>query len=115
MTKNMTCIICPLGCQVTVTDGTVRGHSCPRGREWALQETISPERTLTTTVALETGELELLPVRTAVPVPKDKLRDCLFHARRLRVKAPVKAGQVVCPDLGGTGVALTATRTIGSA
>lgn len=108
----MTCIVCPMGCRVTVDSGEVSGQSCARGRDWALAEAVNPVRMLTTTVALEDGEVELLPVRTQVPVPKGKLMDCQHHANRLRVKAPVQLGQVICPDLAGTGVKLTAARTV---
>ncbi len=110
--KTMTCIVCPMGCRLTVDSGEVSGHRCNRGRDWALAEVTNPVRVLTTTVALEGGELELLPVRTLAPVPKAKLRDCLRHANRLRVKAPVRLGQVICPDLAGTGVQLTAARSV---
>lgn len=113
MTKTMTCIVCPLGCQISVIDGEARGYSCPRGKAWAVQEATKPMRMLTTTVLLEGGELALLPVRTQGPVPKSKLTDCLRQANRLRVKAPVQAGQVLCPDLAETGVSLIAARTAG--
>lgn len=113
MEKTMTCIVCPLGCQIFVASGGISGHRCPRGKEWAQKETTNPVRMLTTTVALEEGELELLPVRTESPVPKRMLMDCLRHTKSLRVKAPVKVGQVICADLAGTGVSLRAARSIG--
>ncbi|HQD20541.1 MAG TPA: DUF1667 domain-containing protein [Bacillota bacterium] len=111
MTRTMTCIVCPLGCQISVTDGEASGYTCPRGKAWAEQEATRPVRTLTTTVMLLGGEYPLLPVRTQQPVPKGKLMDCMDHANSLRVEAPVKAGQVICPDLAGTGVSLIAART----
>jgi CxxC motif-containing protein len=113
MTKTMTCIVCPLGCQISVIDGEAEGYTCPRGKNWALQEAAMPMRILTTTVLLEGGELALLPVRTQGPVPKSKLTDCLRQANRLRVQAPVQAGQVLCRNLGATGVSLIAARTAG--
>jgi CxxC motif-containing protein len=69
-------------------------------------------RILTTTVPLRGGEIVLLPVRTRGPVPKDRLWECLARANSLLVEAPVRVGQVVCPDLAGTGVDLIATRTV---
>lgn len=113
MIKTMTCIVCPLGCQISVIDGEAEGYTCLRGKNWALQEAAMPMRVLTTTVLLENGELALLPVRTQGPVPKSKLRDCLRQANRLRVQAPVQAGQVICRNLGATGVSLIAARTAG--
>lgn len=112
MSQTLTCIVCPMGCKIKVAGAEISGHGCARGRDWAIREAAEPVRILTTTIALEGGELALLPVRTESPVPKDKLMHCLRHANQLRVSVPVKAGQVICPDLAGTGVKLTAARTI---
>lgn len=112
MTK--TCIICPLGCQVSIAQGDIQGHGCKRGRDWAMQEFQNPARMLTTTIAIEDGAVELLPVRTLMPVAKTKLGECMAHANTLKVKAPVKAGQVVCTNLADTGIDLVATRSIAS-
>jgi CxxC motif-containing protein len=107
----MICIVCPLGCQISVTEGEARGYTCLRGKALAEQETVRPVRTLTTTVLLLGGEYPLLPVRTQQPVPKSKLLDCMDHANSLRVEAPIEVGQVICSDLAGTGVSLIAART----
>jgi len=108
----LTCIVCPRGCQIYVQGTEVRGHACPRGRNWALEEYTNPKRTLTTTVALEGGDSTLLPVRTQAPVPKAKLLECMAHANRLRASTPITAGTPVCTDLAGTGVRLVAARTV---
>lgn len=110
--KTLTCIVCPLGCQIRVDAGEVTGFGCIRGKEWARQETECPTRTLTTTVRLVGGGLPLLPVRSQEPVPKARLADCLAAANRLRVQAPVRSGQVIAQDLAGTGARLIATRTV---
>lgn len=112
MSKIITCTVCPLGCQVTVAGGKAQGYTCPRGRDWALQEVAAPVRVLTTTVILEGGELALLPVRTLAAVPKNRLRDCQAEASRLCIKAPIRAGEVICRDLAATGISLIATRTV---
>jgi len=114
MSKSLTCIVCPMGCRITVNGEDVKGHGCVRGKDWAVQEFTNPVRILTTTIALEGGELDLLPVRTETYVPRSKLLDCIGHANCLRVKAPVTVGQVICADVAGTGVKMTASRTIGS-
>lgn len=58
--RELTCINCPLGCQVTVTlDGdhiiSVTGNTCPRGERYARNEVIDPRRTVTTTVPVVWG------------------------------------------------------------
>ena len=65
--KQLTCIVCPRGCQMTVTleDGKpvhIEGNQCPRGVDYATSEFLHPMRTLTTTVRLQNGAL--LPVKT---------------------------------------------------
>ena len=64
MKKELTCIACPLGCTITVTlDGkdviSVEGNTCPRGKEYAINECTAPVRTVTTTVKCEDGDVIL--------------------------------------------------------
>ena len=48
MSKQMTCLLCPRGCLLTVSDnGEVSGNYCPRGLIYAKQEMTAPKRTLT--------------------------------------------------------------------
>jgi CxxC motif-containing protein len=110
----MTCICCPMGCRLTIApkEGggwTVAGNSCPRGAKYAVQEMEAPERVVTSTVRVEGGASPLVAAKTASPVPKGSVPACLDAIRALAVPAPVAAGQVLAPDLAGTGVALVAT------
>ena len=45
----LTCIVCPLGCRMTVEkDGDnfiVTGNTCPRGKEYAVKELTNPSYT----------------------------------------------------------------------
>ena len=84
--KNLTCIVCPLGCSIKVTlDGekivNVEGNSCPRGKEYAVSECTNPVRTLTTTIKCDNGRV--LPVKTKKPVPKDKLKEYMEFVNNL--------------------------------
>ena len=51
----LTCIVCPMGCRMTVelSDGgeilSVTGNTCPRGKQYAIDECTHPVRTVTTT------------------------------------------------------------------
>ena len=103
-----TCILCPKGCRVRVLpDGTTEGNLCPKGEAYALQEQKAPRRVLTTTLKREDGSL--LPVKTAGPVPRERLKE---YAALLRpVILPVRAvacGEVLLPDPFGIGVAVVA-------
>ena len=60
MTKKLTCIVCPMGCQLKVElDGkrvvSVEGYTCKRGLAYAETEFTAPMRTLTTTAPVEGG------------------------------------------------------------
>ena len=115
--KELTCIGCPMGCLVTVEmqDGAIAdiaGHTCPRGRDYAEKEIISPERTVTSTVVVDGGNLRVIPVKTAQDIPKEKIFDCMAQIHSVRLHAPVKAGEIVIANVAGTGVDLVATRAV---
>ena len=114
-TKVMNCIMCPMGCEMTVTmeNGkfiSVTGNTCPRGARYAETEVTDPRRMLTTTVRIEGGLLPLLPVVSADVLPKGKIADCVAYLRNVIVQAPVKAGDVIIPDILSLGVDIVASR-----
>ncbi|MEX2684221.1 MAG: DUF1667 domain-containing protein [Candidatus Sigynarchaeota archaeon] len=116
--KEVTCIICPNSCSITVKqmpDGKllIEGHGCKRGETYATDEFILPKRTLATTVRIKGAFLPLLPVRSSVPVPKDRLNDILDLLARIEVQAPFKCGAVVVQNVLGLGADIIATRTLG--
>ena len=113
MIREMTCIICPMGCRLSVqVEGeaiTVSGNTCKRGEVYATQEVTCPMRTVTSLVAVDGAALPLCPVKTAAQVPKAKIVEVLTALKKARVKAPVKVGDVLIEDIAGTGVDLVAT------
>ena len=112
----LTCIQCPIGCQLKVTrvgdEVTVTGNTCPRGEVYGKQEVVSPVRTITSTVPISGGIINRAPVRTAAPVPKGSIMDVMGAVHSLSIKAPVHIGDVLIPDVAGTGVNLIVTRDI---
>lgn len=117
--KNLTCIVCPMGCQLEVkldSEGNVTdisGNTCKRGYNYAKTEFTNPTRTLTSTVKLSGSKNDtLLPVRTASPIPKPKLFEAMKLIGELEVKAPVKRGEVVCADFVEKGIDLVACKTV---
>lgn len=110
-TRELTCIVCPRGCQLTAVlndDGsvTVKGNTCKRGEEYAKAELTHPVRTLTTTV--RTADGSVLPVRTAQPIPKELVFEAMKAVNALVLDRPVTFGDVVIADILGTGVDLIA-------
>lgn len=115
--KKITCIICPVGCEIAVElapDGPprVNGNQCKRGYEYAVSEAVDPRRVLTTTVRVRNGRLPVVPVRTSVPVPKNRLSDLMAALAGIVVTAPIKKGQVIVADIGGLGADLIASRDL---
>lgn len=115
----MTCIVCPQGCTLLViwNEGMmqeVSGNQCARGRVYAEEEVFHPTRTLTTTVRVRNGIYPMIPVKSAQPLPREKIYQAMEEVRRLVVEAPIECGAVLTQDLAGTGVALVTTRRMES-
>ncbi len=112
----LTCIGCPLGCTLTAEpegEGfAISGYTCKRGLEYAKKELTCPERTVTSTVRVTGGAAKVTSVRTASDVPKDAIWEVMKAINALAVPAPIAIGDVLCPDIAGTGVALTATKAV---
>jgi len=114
-TKEITCIICPNGCHIQVSeteDGEldIQGATCKRGIEYAGQEFREPKRMLLTTVRIENGILPVLPVRSNVPIPKEKIFEAVQYVSGVAAQAPIKMGDVIVADLFGLGVDVIASR-----
>lgn len=113
--KELICIVCPRGCHLLVdeTNGfAVTGNSCPRGEAYGKAELTHPTRTITSTVRCAGGRLPRCPVKTAAPVPKESIPAVMAALDSVLVTAPVRLGQVVLPNVCGTGVDVVATRSM---
>ena len=109
----MICINCPRGCELEVeraADGSVavKGNACPRGEEYARSELVNPTR-MVTGLARVAGMRKPLPVKTRSAVPKGSIDAVLFAMHQATVQLPVRIGDVVVPDVAGTGVDVVAT------
>lgn len=119
----LTCIVCPLSCALVAEvegDGDRRltslsGNTCRRGRDYAAAEVTCPKRTLTSTVAVCGAAVARCPVRTGGEIPRAAIPRAMQEIAAVALKAPVTAGQVLLPDLAGTGVPLIATRGLPAA
>lgn len=111
MNRNLTCIICPRGCSLTVTGEcnalTVTGNACPKGAQYAIDECTHPVRTVTSIVRVSNREDTMVSVKTATPIPKENIFDVMERIRAASVEAPVAAGTVILTDVYGTEVIAT--------
>lgn len=115
--RELTCIGCPLGCQVQVQiDGeeiqSISGYTCPKGEAYARREVTAPTRTVTTTVRVSGGVTGMVSVKTKEEIPKHKIFDCIEALKNVTVEAPVHIGEVILDDVAGTGVAIIATKEV---
>ena len=116
-TRELTCVVCPAGCRMTVTldDGgailKIEGNTCSRGKDYATSEVTHPVRTLTSTVTVTAPDgKKMLPVRTDKPIPKEKLFDAMAVIRNTKAASPVRTGDVLIPDFIEPGTNLIACR-----
>lgn len=109
MKRNLSCIICPRGCalEIDLDTLTVTGNTCPRGEDYARQEVTCPLRTLTTTLRVANRENTMVSVKTATPIPRDKLMEAMHILKSLPVNAPITLGQVLLENLYGAQVVAT--------
>lgn len=114
MIRELTCIVCPKGCQLKVEldDNkkvlSVSGHTCKRGETYALAECTAPKRVVTSTAPLADGGI--VPVKTDGAIPKELMFECVKLINDLRVPADAPIGTVVIENLLNTGVNVVTTR-----
>ena len=115
--KELICIGCPLGCNLTVEmDGgqvvSVNGNTCKLGDDYARKELTDPRRIVTSTVPVAGGNLPVVSVKTATDIPKNKIRECLLALKGVTLTAPVQIGDVIVENVADTGVDVVATKYI---
>lgn len=115
--KNLTCIGCPLGCQIMVEleKGevvSVTGNTCKRGDDYARKEVTSPTRIVTSTVKVSGGNAPTVSVKTKADIPKDKIFDCAKALKEVTVQAPISIGDIILENVVGTGVDIVATKAV---
>lgn len=115
--RKLTCISCPMGCPITVEmEGDevtgVTGNTCKRGEVYARKEVTNPTRIVTSTVKVIGGTADMVSVKTKEDIPKGKIFDCVKALKEVTVKAPVRIGDVILSDAGGTGIDIVATKNV---
>lgn len=106
-----------MGCPITVEmDGdevvSVTGNTCKRGDVYARKEVTDPTRIVTSTVRVIGGKADMVSVKTKEDIPKGKIFDCVKALKGVEVEAPVRIGDVIVPDVAGTGVDIVATKNV---
>ena len=111
--RNLTCIVCPRGCALTVRFddiGNVEeilGNACKRGLTYAFDECTRPRRTVTSTVRLASGGV--LAVKTSGTVPKERVFDVMKEINAAIAPRTARIGDVIIENVLGEGVDVVAT------
>ncbi len=109
----MTCIVCPNGCLMKVEkqgeDVLVQGAKCKRGNDYAKAELTAPKRSLTSTVRTVFADMPVLPVRTAGEIDKGAIFAVMTEINKVTVKKRVRRGDVIIPNVIGSGVDIIST------
>ena len=121
--RTLTCINCPMGCQVTINyelkDGKlneenleVSGNTCIRGKNYAISEVTNPVRMVTGVVGLKNRKNLVVSVKTSKPVPKDMVMEVSGEINKMRAEAPLNIGDVLVKDILKTGADIVVTRQV---
>ena len=115
MTRNMICIGCPMGCELTVEveNGkalSVSGNTCGVGKKYAETEVAAPVRMVTSTAMSDKGIP--VPVKTKTSVPKDKIFDVVKCIKSTTVHLPVHIGDIIAENAADTGTDVIATANV---
>lgn len=99
---SLTCIECPLGCDITVVLNedkieSIIGNSCPRGKLYATEEVVCPKRVLTTTVRADNGKM--VSVKSDKPIKKSELINAMKTINSVVAKLPIKIGDVIIENI----------------
>lgn len=116
-TVEYTCILCPRGCHVTLTDNngqfTISGNFCPKGVGYAKSEYTAPMRTVTSTITVNGHpHIKRVPVKTDKPIDKRKIFELLDIIHKTVVKYPINVNDILIENVLDTDVNIVATRTV---
>lgn len=109
--KQLTCIVCPNSCSLTVNTDTfdVVGAKCKRGIDFAKAELTNPTRSLTTSIKTIFPDCPVVSVKTNGEIPKDKIFDAMKLIAQTTLNKKVKINTVVIENILDTGVNVVTT------
>ena len=111
--KELTCIVCPRGCRLTIDDDlNVTGNSCPRGAQYAKDEMTNPKRMITSFMRVKNRENCVVSVKTSTSIPKGMIFQVMEEISKVGVNAPTNIGDVAIKNVLGTGADIVITKNI---
>ena len=118
--KKLICVICPNGCDLkaVLEEGPqmvvkeITGELCEKGPVWAEEELLNPVRTIASNVIVDGGDYPLVSVRTDTAITLKSISSVMKTIKSVRVKAPVRIGDILIREPAGTSCNIIATRHI---
>lgn len=121
MKRKLICISCPIGCQLVAEYDErkimedrikIRGNLCPRGVVYGKEEILAPKRVVTATALIESKIQKRLPLKTTAPIDKHLIFDLLKEIYSMKLKPPVRIGEIILKNFKNSGVDVVATFSI---
>lgn len=103
MKRNLTCIVCPLGCEteIEISGGkvvSVKGNTCKRGEKYAIEECTDPKRVITSTIRTKMG---IVPVKTDKSVSKEKIFEIMEKINAFYSEKNFEIGDIAVKNIDG--------------
>ena len=103
--RELTCIICPNGCQLIIDENCkVSGNMCPRGEQFAINEITDPKRSVTSTCKTVFPNIPVIAVKTDGEVKKGDVTKVIEQINKVVIDKPMKIGDVVIENVINSGV-----------
>jgi CxxC motif-containing protein len=120
MDKHFTCVVCPIGCSLKVSQSeegnlAVSGNRCKRGIEYGVNESTDPRRVVTSTVHVVGGLEPVTSVKTDGPIPKGQMLELMDLLQTIRVEAPCAEGTILIANVFGQPQNVVITRQVSKA
>ncbi|MBC7194914.1 MAG: DUF1667 domain-containing protein [Caldisericia bacterium] len=110
--KEITCIICPVGCRILIDKDSISNYKCRKGLEYAKEELTNPKRNITTTVKAINLSKRRVAVRLDKEIPKNKIFDVLKEIKKVKIEKSIKRGEVIKENILNLGVNLISQETV---
>lgn len=110
--KEITCIVCPIGCKILVDGEKITNYKCKRGFFYATQEIKNPKRNLTTTLKTVGLSKRRVAVRLDSEIPKDAIFNVLKEIKKIKVAKKIKRGEIILENVLNLGVNLISQETV---
>lgn len=111
--KEMVCIVCPVGCHLSVDkDLVVSGNKCRRGAVYAIEEMTQPKRVLTTTVKTTSMKHPRVSVKSNKPLDKKLIFEAIDKLSEIILDKDVKIGDIIIKNICSSDCDIVATKQL---